>query len=203
MSIAITNSIINTGGRFRTKSAGCNCPPIKVITKEEYDALENKDPNTLYVISDEQVVLSDYWTAEEIAQYLLNNFYNKGIVDEKFQSYDEQINELKNSNKVFVILTREEYNSLETKDPEKLYIISDEEPMNAANYYTKDEISQSFSEIKNVISDNYYTKDDIDDRLRNNYYTFEEIDAKLSDNYYTKDEIDSILGEINTRLSAI
>ena len=99
---------------------------------------------------------------ESIEDMILNNYYSKEEIDEKFENIDVNIGDIDLTGYAKkATLTQAEYDALEYKDPDTIYIITDAE----ADYYTKEEIDDKLSNIDvsggDVDLSNYYTKDEI------------------------------------------
>lgn len=117
----------------------------KILTQSEYDALQEKNPQTIYIISDAldtggsgNVDLSNYYTKSEVDDKVANvtvdltGYAREQWVNEQFEAYEMNLTEyaketwVKEQNYLGQKpVTQAEYNALPTKEENVMYIITD------------------------------------------------------------------------------
>lgn len=201
---------------------------IQLISKEDYDNLLVKDETVFYLIVDDQenILISDATilnaayssvptSTENFSNVLTldadnklvlvpnNNSTNKDVLDKLTESADGQL--LFNGETISTtnvkLITREEYDALETKDEDVIYIITDEDGTNsslAEQLLDDTQTSNTKTFSSNYINSNYIKKE-------SNHHIIKDIENLTANPIYIKvtDFASTINNSVRVKLDAI
>lgn len=164
---------------------------------------------------------TEEWVTEQINNVdvsdELQNYYTKSEVDEAIQNVEVDLTGYATEEWVDgrgfarkILLTQAEFDQLEVKDKDTIYIITDAPSGDSGNvdlsdYYTKDEVDTAIQNVEVDLTD-YYTKGEVNEALQNvtvdltGYATEEWVENKDYVNHVavTKAEYDALVPEENT-----
>ena len=178
----------------------------QILTQAEYDALEKKDPQTIYIISDAPSTGGDtIITGADIA--ILKYNHQTNVFDGDFNATLEAIKDTTKPFAIYLPFGTSEYLQASYIMPAgtQIYAISDIYSssrivhyifcINADGSYTKQEenIALGGGSSGNVDLTNYYTKSEVDEAIQN-------VEVDLTD-YYTKDEVDDKVANVTIDLT--